>query len=186
METEQLIFISGGVRSGKSSFAETMAADLSKKQGTILHYIACGVASDEEMAARITRHRKDRENASVDWSTWECPDHLQRIANHFSKHDILVLDCVTTLLNNYLFDGNMSDPEHVINVILTDLISLRETSATLIVVSNEVTQGVPFEQPSIRNYQYILGNAHQHIVDQADTAYLVENGMPICKKGAVP
>lgn len=184
METGKLTFITGGVRSGKSSYAEKAAIKLGQNLQANLHYIACGMPSDKEMTARIARHKEDRQNASAHWETWECPYHLHRIAKHFSKQDILVLDCVTTLLNNYLFDCNMDDPERVIDYLLTDIVSLQETSAALIVVSNEVTIGLPFEEPSIKKYQYILGNVHQAIVDQSDTAYLVENGIPICKKGA--
>ncbi|MFD1360080.1 bifunctional adenosylcobinamide kinase/adenosylcobinamide-phosphate guanylyltransferase [Lentibacillus salinarum] len=183
METGKLIFVTGGVRSGKSAYAEKMAVDLGKKLGSNLHYMACGVPSDEEMVARIARHREDRQNASAPWKTWECPYHLQRIAKHFTKQDILVLDCVTTLLNNYLFDRALDEPEQVISCILMDVACLQENSAGLIVVSNEVAQGLTTEEPFTRMYQYILGNVHQGIVDQADTAYLVENGLPICKKG---
>ncbi|TRM12090.1 bifunctional adenosylcobinamide kinase/adenosylcobinamide-phosphate guanylyltransferase [Lentibacillus cibarius] len=185
MEKGKLIFVTGGVRSGKSSFAENMAINLSRQLEANLHYIACGVPSDEEMSERIARHRENRTNASPPWKTWECPYHLQRISNYFSKQDILVLDCVTTLLNNYLFECNMDEPDQVIDCISIDIASLKRASAGLIVVSNEVAQGIPNQEPFIRNYQSILGNVHQNIVNRADAAYLVENGIPICKKGAM-
>lgn len=184
METGKLIFVTGGVRSGKSSYAEKMAERLGSKLESNLHYLACGIASDQEMAARIDRHRKDRENSSGHWETWECPYHLERVARHFSKKDVLVLDCVTTLLNNYLFDRALHEHEWLIDCLLTDINSLRENSAWLIVVSNEVTQGLAFEEPLTRSYQYILGQVHQRIVEQADAAYLIEYGIPVCKKGA--
>ncbi len=104
MEKGKLIFVSGGVRSGKSSFAEKKAAEWGKKQTLHLNYIACGVASDSEMRNRIARHQKSRASASMNWKTWECPYELARIAGRFSKQDLLVLDCVTTLVTNYLFE----------------------------------------------------------------------------------
>ncbi|GGJ99506.1 adenosylcobinamide kinase/adenosylcobinamide phosphate guanyltransferase [Lentibacillus kapialis] len=184
METGELIFVTGGVRSGKSSYAENKAIELSRKSEAKLHYIACGMPSDEEMAERIARHQANRESVPVHWKTWECPYHLQCIAGYFSKQDILVLDCVTSLLNNYLFDCALDDPPNAIESILTDITCLQETAAALIVVSNEVTQGMPHSESFTRNYQYILGNVHQQIVYYADTVFLLENGLPICKKGA--
>src|SRR5699024_1576768 len=184
METGKLIFVTGGVRSGKSSYAEKMAMDLGRDQEANLHYIACGDLNDTEMSARIARHRRDRENAPVHWETWECPYNVQRIAKHFSKRDILVLDCVTTLLDNYLFELMMKESEWLIDCLFDEITSLQEAYSVLVVVSNEVTQGVPFKEQLMKKFQYILGNLHQKIVHQADTAYLVENGIPVCKKGA--
>lgn len=186
MEKGKLIFVTGGVRSGKSSFAEELATDWSRKQDGNLHYIACGVSFDNEMRARITRHREQRSSASVNWKTWECPYNLQRISSHFSKQDILVLDCVTTLLNNYLFHQHIDKPGVVLDCMLTDIFSLQEASSGLVVVSNEVMQDVPQLETLIRKYQHILGNVHQNIVARADSAYLVESGIPICKKGGRP
>ncbi|RYG72403.1 bifunctional adenosylcobinamide kinase/adenosylcobinamide-phosphate guanylyltransferase [Lentibacillus lipolyticus] len=185
MEKGKLIFVTGGVRSGKSSYAESMAVAWSKQLASNLHYVACGVPSDQEMTERIARHQESRENALVSWETWECPYHLQDLANHFSKQDILLLDCVTTLLNNYLFACRIEKPEQALDYILTDIASLQEAAAGLIVVSNEVTQGILDEESLTKNYQYILGNVHQKIVEHADAAYLIENGIPIRKKGAM-
>ncbi|WP_010530005.1 bifunctional adenosylcobinamide kinase/adenosylcobinamide-phosphate guanylyltransferase [Lentibacillus jeotgali] len=184
METGKLIFVTGGSRSGKTSYAEKMAIDLGQDLEANLHYIACSDSIDMEMSERIARHRRDRENAPVHWETWECPYNVQRIARHFSKRDILVLDCVTTLLDNYLYELMMKEAEWLIDCLFDELTSLQEASSVLIVVSNEVTQEVPFKEQLIKKYQYILGSLHQKIVYQADTAYLVENGLPICKKGA--
>ncbi|UJL46624.1 bifunctional adenosylcobinamide kinase/adenosylcobinamide-phosphate guanylyltransferase [Virgibacillus sp. NKC19-16] len=183
MEKGKLIFVTGGVRSGKSSFAEELATDWSRELDANLHYIACGVPSDKEMRQRITRHQENRSIASINWKTWECPTNLQRISSNFSKQDILVLDCATTLLNNYLFDQNINDSSVVMNYMLTDIFSLQEASSGVIVVSNEVMQDVPHQASVTRKYQYILGNVHQNIVEWADAAYLVESGIPVCKKG---
>ncbi|MBP1969970.1 adenosylcobinamide kinase/adenosylcobinamide-phosphate guanylyltransferase [Virgibacillus natechei] len=183
MEKGKLIFVTGGVRSGKSSFAEELATNWSRDLDVNLHYIACGVPSDKEMRERIARHQENRSGASGNFQTWECPYNLQRISSHFSKQDILVLDCVTTLLNNYLFHQNIDDPSGLMDRMLTDIFSLQKASGGLVVVSNEVMQDVPHQASLTRKYQYIIGIVHQNIVDQADTAYLVESGIPICKKG---
>jgi adenosylcobinamide kinase / adenosylcobinamide-phosphate guanylyltransferase len=184
MEEERMIFISGGVRSGKSSFAEKMATDLHlQSPNTKLHYIACGVASDKEMTERIARHQKDRYASDVYWETWECAYDVYKIASSFGKTDILVLDCVTTLLNNYLFLREMEDAEQVIQQIWKDVSNLRNTGAAIILVSNEVVHEVPSSTELVQRYQYILGKLHQRIVEEADSAYLVEAGIPVCMKG---
>lgn len=183
MEKGKLTFVTGGVRSGKSSFAEELATDWSRKLDANLHYIACGVPSDKEMRERIARHQENRSGASENFQTWECPYNLQHISSHFSKQDILVLDCVTTLLNNYLFNQHIDAPGAVIDYMLTDIFSLQKASGELVVVSNEVMQGITHQASLTRKYQYILGNVHQTIVAWADTAYLVESGISICKKG---
>ncbi|MGP4106755.1 bifunctional adenosylcobinamide kinase/adenosylcobinamide-phosphate guanylyltransferase [Virgibacillus sp. L01] len=185
MEKGKLIFVSGGVRSGKSSFAEEMAIEWGEQHALKLNYIACGVPSDREMYDRISRHQQNRSSAPLPWKTWEYPYELYRISSQFSKQDILVLDCVTTLVNNYLFEKNMVDPNEVIKCILRDIFSLQEAAAGLIVVSNEVNQEIPSQTTLTGKYQSILGNVHQNIVSQAGGAYLVENGIPIQKKGAV-
>lgn len=184
MEKGKLIFVTGGVRSGKSSFAEETAGALSEQTGLNLHYVACGIPSDGEMRERISHHQDDRLAASVHWQTWECPYQLQRISSHLSKKDIIVLDCVTTLLNNYLFDRNRHQTNKVIDHILTDIFSLQKVCAHLIVVSNEVFQGKSHQESLTRNYQHMLGTIHQKVVSQADQAYLLENNIPIRKKGA--
>ncbi|AIF42859.1 bifunctional cobinamide kinase/cobinamide phosphate guanylyltransferase [Virgibacillus sp. SK37] len=179
-----MIFISGGVRSGKSSFAERMATELHLQlPNTKLHYIACGVASDKEMTERIARHQKDRQASNANWETWECAYDVYKIASAFGKSDILVLDCVTTLLNNYLFGREMEDTEQVMQHMWKDISSLSKTGAEVVLVSNEVVQGVPYSSELVQRYQYILGTLHQRIVKEADTAYLVEAGIPVCMKG---
>lgn len=185
MEAARMIFISGGVRSGKSSFAEATAEQLSMQYGGKLHYIACGMASDAEMRSRIIRHQTARNRSSSEWQTWECPYQLERIAANFTKQDTLVLDCVTTLLTNYLFVRNMKDKQAVIAQVLADINSLRNACGHLIVVSNEVFQDIPYQDTMTKAYQEMLGLVHQGIVHMSDQAYLIESGLLICKKGVI-
>lgn len=180
-----MIFISGGVRSGKSTFAEATAEQLSMKYGRKLHYIACGVASDAGMRRRILRHQTTRDGSSCEWQTWECPYRLEQIAANFTKQDVLVLDCVTTLLTNYLFVCNMKDKQAVIEQVIADINSLRSVCGLLFVVSNEVCHDLPYKEKMTSSFQEMLGHIHQGIVNRSDQAYLIENGLPICKKGVI-
>ena len=80
----KLTFISGGVRSGKSAYAEKLLVDEAEKNGGRLVYIASGIATDSEMQARIERHQTDR--AAHNWTTIEQPVELGRsIALHSTR-----------------------------------------------------------------------------------------------------
>ena len=108
METApSLIFITGGVRSGKSSFAEKLAVKIAyRRTGGGLNYIATGVPFDTEMKERIKQHQQDRKTAKYQWKTVEQSINIGAIADRFNNRDILLLDCVTTLLNNELFSSS--------------------------------------------------------------------------------
>src|SRR5690606_5688809 len=90
-----LIFICGGVRSGKSSFAEKSAAGIASQINGVLNYVAAGQPSDPEMKERIDRHQKDRMESGLDWKTWEKPAELNTISAAFSSKDVVLLDCLT-------------------------------------------------------------------------------------------
>lgn len=188
METApSLIFITGGVRSGKSSFAEQLAVVFASKYGGELTYFATGVPSDREMKDRIAKHQHDREAGEFTWKTIEQPVQIGERAKEFCPEDIILLDCVTTLLNNELFsyEGEWDEAfiEMIKERIVNGILSIKSHAGTLIVVSNEV-----FYEPNIGNnlvftYRKMLGQIHQSIVEYAEQAFLVEAGIPIIMKG---
>jgi len=175
-------FITGGVRSGKSAFAERLAVKKAKEKQLNLHYIACGVPMDDEMTERIKRHQIDRKKQGLDWKTWEKSTELEKIASSFTKEDLVLVDCLTTLLNNYLFENPTRSWSGVLEQIQQDVNSLRKYAGEVLFVSNEVFEDVPIEEEYTRNYQYILGKTHQYVVSTADTAILVEAGLPRYQK----
>ncbi|WP_404323027.1 bifunctional adenosylcobinamide kinase/adenosylcobinamide-phosphate guanylyltransferase [Cytobacillus firmus] len=188
MAEGSLIFISGGVRSGKSSFAERTAAMLAMRTEGKLHYIAAGKAYDPEMEARIQRHQDDRDKSGLDWTTWEKPFALEEISGNFNHQDIILFDCLTTLLNNELFRAedlwrNREYQENLSSDILMDITEIRKNCRTLIVVSNEVLNEPIYKNELVITYSKLLGTLHRNIVDMADEAYLVEAGIPIQMKG---
>lgn len=176
----QLIFITGGVRSGKSRFAENRAASF-RDQGT-LHYLACGEPSDEEMKERISRHQHDRASKNVPWETVECPTDIGSVAERLNEQSVVLLDCVTTLLSNELFQKDGTLQLETKQKIQSGIEKLRERAKALIIVSNELTQE-PLTS-GVERYARQLGELHQWIVSEADEAYLVENGVPRLMKGA--
>ena len=189
MAAASLIFISGGVRSGKSNFAEKIALKLANENAGQLNYLATGVASDPEMRERITKHQRDREGGKFHWRTIEQSQNIGESADFFNKEDIILLDCVTTLLNNELFSFNQKWDEsflaHVMETIMTGIIAIRERAKILIVVSNEVFNESMTENNLVFSYGRILGKIHQQLVKEANQAFLVEAGLAINMKGVM-
>ncbi|MBS2968707.1 bifunctional adenosylcobinamide kinase/adenosylcobinamide-phosphate guanylyltransferase [Metabacillus sp. KIGAM252] len=175
-----LIFISGGVRSGKSSFAERFAEEAAAGTGK-LNYIAAGRASDKEMEHRIAMHQLKRNDSQKSWQTFEKQRNLHELAPHFSRNDILVLDCLTTWLNNEMFAPD--PPEDPVIHMMMGIRMLRQSCGMLITVSNELSYDAHLYEESVLDYIKGLGRLHQAAVKEADAAYLVENGLAILKKG---
>ncbi|MFK9090506.1 bifunctional adenosylcobinamide kinase/adenosylcobinamide-phosphate guanylyltransferase [Bacillus salipaludis] len=185
---QSLIFITGGVRSGKSSFAEKLAIERKRNIDGQLYYIATGVPSDSEMQKRIEMHQKDRQSGEYQWKTIEKPIQIGTLADSISDNDIILLDCVTTLLNNELFSTEQTWNESYLKKIKEDIMSgilaIKKRAGVMIVVSNEVLNEPLIGSEIVFSYGLILGQIHQDLVREADQAIIVEAGIPIIMKGA--
>jgi adenosylcobinamide kinase / adenosylcobinamide-phosphate guanylyltransferase len=182
-----LIFITGGVRSGKSSFAEKKAEQIANEIGGALHYLATGVPSDGEMQERINKHQRDREVGKYYWKTVEEPVQIGQLAGTFNNRDIILLDCVTTLLNNELFSSEREWDQPYIDVVRESIVkgiaAIKNRAGATIVVSNEVLYEPLQGNHLVFIYGRLLGQIHQQLVNEADQAFLVESGIPIVMKG---
>jgi len=187
MAASTLIFISGGVRSGKSSFAERIAIEIAREKDGQLIYLATGVTSDSEMKERIETHQRDRKMGPYKWKTIERSVQIAGIADVINNQDIILLDCVTTLLNNELFFTERTWDEPFLKTvkedIITGIISIKNRAGTMIVVSNEVLNESLQGKDIVFEYGRLLGQIHQELIKVADQAYLVEAGIPIVMKG---
>lgn len=186
MAQRELIFITGGVRSGKSRIAEKIASELAIELKGRLAYIACGQPSDAEMRQRIERHQTDRAKNSLPWMTIECSQNVGIVSKELHQDQIVLLDCLTTLLNNELFseaDKWEKDITVIKQSIQSGLMRIRENCHTLIIVSNEVLYEPFGLNELVFTYGKALGELHQWIVNLADKAYLVEAGVPLLMKG---
>ena len=182
----QLILVLGGARSGKSTFAEKLAASSDRS----VAFIATATASDEEMQARIARHRAERPQA---WHTIEEPLDLAGAVQRASAlADVLLLDCLTLWTSNWLIQQpgfQWDEPvtpgtlfgEHALKEIETMLRVLRALPAhqTLIIVSNEVGMGLVPEYPLGRAYRDTLGYVNQRVARAAERVYLLVAGIAI-------
>ncbi|MDW0108605.1 threonine-phosphate decarboxylase CobD [Sporosarcina aquimarina] len=184
-----LTFISGGVRSGKSAYAEQLVRTEAKQTGGRLVYIASGTATDDEMAERIARHRLDRTDDG--WTTIEQPTHIENALLHLQPGDHVLWDCVTTWLGNEAFEGWESGipcilkPECIqekVNTLLETIERIRKRTNQLVIVSNEVFDEPLKTEEITRTYTHLLGNIHQAIVAKADTAIEMDSGLAIVHK----
>jgi len=186
----KLTLLLGGARSGKSSYAEKRAKELG---GNNVLYVATSETKDEEMVERVIKHRSERSSA---WVTVEAPRNVgQSIRQERSAEKVILLDCMTFLVANYLmeaaapeddpFDDPSSDPfdaqiEAEVVADVEDLIAfVKETDVEMLVVSNEVGLGVvpPYELG--RAYRDILGRANQILARHADEVLLFVAGIPM-------
>ena len=169
----QLVLILGGARSGKSTFAERQAA----AHGGRVTYLATAQAYDDEMAARIAKHRAAR---PADWRTVECPlDPAAAIRAHAADTDCFLLDCITLLVSNLLLSDAESGAETVQRALDALLAACREAETASIFVSNEVGLGLVPEYPLGRLYRDVLGRANQQLAAAADAAYYLVAGLPL-------
>lgn len=187
----KIVFITGGARSGKTSFAEKCAEKIAKEFGSSLYYIATSKKEDLEMEDRINRHQEDRQRSDASWQTIEQPVEIEKSAEDLTENSIALLDCITLLLSNELFKEDFDEElfkeqdyqDQVKKKIVNGIIELSKDLLTLFVVTNEVLYD-PLDPQNevVWVYQKLLGEIHQELVAHSHEAYLVEAGIPISKK----
>lgn len=176
----KVTFVLGGVRSGKSRFAQRIASG--SGSGTVI-FIATAKASDPEMELRIERHRKSR---PAIWQTLEVPVDLDvAISSLQDPNYLTVIDCLTVYLANVM--SKAQGKESVIRDHTERLCSaLEETKASIILVSNEVGSGVHAPTATGRFYCDLLGELNQRVAALADNVILMVAGIPVLVKGTLP
>ena len=167
----RLILVLGGARSGKSSFAQTLAERLGER----VCYIVTAQPLDEEMRERIRAHQQSRPRQ---WQTIEAPtrvaDALRQAA---TLAEVVVLDCVTVLVANILAkDESLSSISREVGAFLH---LLKESTITVIAVSNEVGMGVVPPYPLGRHFRDALGWTNQCLAQAAEEVYLMIAGIAV-------
>lgn len=184
-----LIFITGGVRSGKSHFAEQTAIQHYQAQPgptKRLIYLASGIALDREMAKRIDRHQADRQAQPVQWLTVEAPYDMSDFLATLQDGDVVLWDCVTTWLTNAFYEGYDSGTpcidqpgciENKLQIVKQAILSLLNKDVTFLVVSNELFDEPPYDSEEVELYRRTLGQWHQWFVAIAQEAYEINYGI---------
>jgi len=168
------ILITGGARSGKSRFAQELALKL----GEPVLFVATAQPGDEEMRRRIEEHKKARPK---DWTTLEVTTNLaSQITKHFGKSKVVIIDCITLLLNNIFekYQDRISEKE--VTGEIGELVKcIKSSKASFIIVTNEVGTGLVPTNKVGRLYRDLLGKANQMLAECADEVYLMVSGLPV-------
>lgn len=179
-------FVLGGARSGKTAYAEKLAAQYSLETSWPVVYIATGQAFDAEMEKRIERHRQQRPGS---WSTLEEPLHLERILDHpeYQKR-VLLVDCLSLLVNNWMFQEEQGLSEDEFFRRQSSLIeTLKRAPQPVILVSNEVGTGIVPDNALSRQYRDYLGWLNQAVAACAKEVYWLVAGVAVAlREGQAP
>ncbi len=177
----KITLVTGGSRSGKSSFAENLLKD----KDDVL-YIATAIITDEEMKDRIKKHIKSRNSK---WTTHEGFVDLHKAIEKYSIENIM-LDCVTIMTTNLMFKEeinfeniSMEEVDALLNDIKAQfeklILKVKETNKNLIMVTNEVGLGLVPDNKLSRIFRDIAGYVNQYIASLSDEVYLVSCGLPL-------
>jgi len=164
------VLVLGGARSGKSRYAERLAAAC----GEPVLYVATATASDAEMAERIARHRAQR---PAHWRTLEAPtDVARQVADALREVRTVLVEDLGLLLSNRLLADDAASAEAGA---LADVEALVRVAANVVLVSNEVGLGLVPPYPLGRVFRDALGRLNQHAAALADEVVLIVAGLPL-------
>jgi adenosylcobinamide kinase/adenosylcobinamide-phosphate guanylyltransferase len=169
-----LSLVIGGARSGKSRFAQSLAANSAK-----VLYIATARTEDAEMAKRIARHRNER---PAHWLTIEEPLEIATVMDrHASTYDFILLDCLTIWLSNFLWEHRQSEPAIIYAAAWQELARVIAASgdAHLAAVTNEIGCGLVPESPVGRLFRDLHGWINQDVARSADWIYHMVAGIAV-------
>lgn len=179
-----IILVTGGARSGKSNFAESLCI----KQNNRTAYIATSIPFDDEMKNRVKKHQESRPK---EWKTYEVYKDIYSIVEELdNNHDTVIMDCVTLMVNNLMFtygievdkatSQELDELEEYIKEQIKKLMeTIKKTNLYFVIVSNEVGMGIVPENKLSRIYADFVGRANQLIAKYSDEVYFVVSGIPM-------
>jgi adenosylcobinamide kinase / adenosylcobinamide-phosphate guanylyltransferase len=169
------LLVLGGARSGKSAYAQRLA----EAQAPDRLYLATAAAGDDEMAARIARHRRDRGHG---WTTLEEPLEIAAaLVTHAQPRRVVVVDCLTLWLSNLMLAGRDLGP-----AVRSLVDAIVELTGPAILVSNEVGMGIVPDNKLGRDFRDWQGRANREIGAACDAVIFVAAGLPLQLKPATP
>lgn len=177
----KITLVTGGTRSGKSSYGESLLKDKND-----VAYIATSIIYDEEMNERVKKHKESRNKL---WTTIEGYKNLYSKIPYI-KEQYIMLECIGTMITNHIFDkytdvDNISKDEinilekEVVNEILKFLEKIRSKDKEAIIITNEVGFSLVSEYKLGRIFTDILGRVNQILARESDEVYLVACGLPM-------
>ncbi len=166
--------ILGGARSGKSRFAQTLAA-----KDRRVAFLGTARPSDAEMRRKIALHRSERPGS---WKTIDAPVALAKaIASRSSETDVILIDCLTVYVDNVMGStrGDSKRIEKDFDALCNEI---QRAKCSIILVSNEVGCGIVPAFRSGRRYRDILGRLNQRVAAIADRVFVMVAGLPLTVK----
>ena len=170
-KNNSLTFITGGARSGKSSFAEELAL----KSGKDLLYIATMQGLDAEMKERIKRHKNRRGKG---WRTVEEPLNILSVLEKEDKKErAILIDCLTLWVSNRMMKGEKE--KEIIKAAEKVAKYCAGAKAAVIAVSNEVGMGLVPDNKLGRDFRDIQGRVNRVFAENAEKVYFLVSGIPL-------
>lgn len=163
-----ITFITGGQRSGKSSYAQKLAEDASSQP----IYLATARHWDEDFTQRIKRHQTDR---GTQWTTIEEEINLGSVD---LKNQTILLDCITLWLTN-IFHDNSYNIDVSLEIAKREWDLFIEKENSLFVVSNELGMGIHASDEVSRKFTDLQGWMNQYIAKKAQKVILMVSGIPL-------
>lgn len=170
-----LVFISGGVRSGKSSLGEELAQEMASGRKI---YLATSKVYDEEMAQRVRLHQEQRSGKG--YITIEKQTDIGEIISQLEENDTVLMDCLGNLLANEMFSEN--PPFDCVSKIFKEVMLVAKASGNMIIISNDVFSDGCGYSKEVLEYIDNLADLHKLIVAASDTAIECAAGTRIYHK----
>lgn len=164
----RIVLITGGARSGKSSYAEKLALHLSSNPV----YMATARIWDDEFRLRVERHQARR---GPEWTNIEENKYLSR---HDVSDRVVLIDCITLWCTNFFFDSQ-SDVDTALEEAKTEFDRFTAQEATFIFVTNEIGMGETSASDIQRKFTDMQGWMNQYVASHADEVILMVSGIPV-------
>ncbi|MGQ4880430.1 bifunctional adenosylcobinamide kinase/adenosylcobinamide-phosphate guanylyltransferase [Billgrantia sp. LNSP4103-1] len=174
-----IAFVSGGARSGKSAHAEALARRWQARRGGARYYLATASEGDEEMRARIERHRRVRGEG---WVNLEEPVDLPAALAQVASGSTLLLDCLTLWASQLLYASPYNEAQGI-GMMEQTLAEARCRDVALVIVSNDINEGMPPESDEVWRYLAFLQRVHCLVAQEADMVVQIVAGLPQVWKG---
>lgn len=163
-----IYFITGGERSGKSSYAQSLALSLTDRPV----YLATAKIWDGDFKERVDRHQADRDE------NWTNIEEQLEINEAIPADRVVVLDCVTLWLTNY-FVKFKNDKLDSLEAAKKEFGKLKSYDGTLIIISNEIGMGLHGESQMARDFVELQGWMNQYIAKASDNVTFMVSGLPM-------
>lgn len=161
-------YITGGERSGKSSYAQKLAESLSDSP----YYLATSRIWDKDFEKRVERHKNDRDER---WTTIEEEKEISKV---IPNNSVVVIDCVTLWLTNLYLDTE-NNVEKALELASIEIENLSKIKSQIIIISNEIGMGVHAQNHIARKFTELQGWTNQLIANKADKAIFIVSGLPL-------